>query len=533
MAPRAALAATLCVLQLSRGALAFCDASCRARINAVAAAHSDRLWSYDKFDVKLGPKAWCELPGYAACAGAQQSPIDLCGASLLSTTWFESMSWGSKPCTALLNNGRSIQCDRDFTEELVTRAPKAVGRSAEETTTWVLAQVHVHWQGFGVAPDWTASGEVFPHPWNEDNCGSEHTVNGVCYPGEVHAVHYNKKYGSMQKAMAAGATGSTDGMLVVGWFLKGTDDVTYAATTPDDSGAELKKITDALAGYRKGVPLIGATAGCAPNCKLYSHEGAPLSYRMLVPPARLDLLKLAPKPTRGNSAERAFYRARMGYWTYAGSLTTPGCSQAVTWIVLQQPAEMLKTSLAVLRNTPYAGGAGSRLIASNGNTRPVQCKNGRDVLSNVIDSNANACQKFAKKGECDFGGVCVAKAAAAPPPGPMASAGSALPGWAWFLIGGVLFGTVIKVLLLKELISFTPPGGAKGDRRVHNQFEDEDEGGAMEMEGARGDGDGDRDRDREECGRGRDERGSGGRQRGREERDDRDDRDNEDEGNSF
>jgi carbonic anhydrase len=55
------------------------------------------------------------------------------------------------------------------------------------------------------------------------------------------------------------------------------------------------------------------------------------------------------------------------YYTFAGSLTTPPCSEGVTWFVLAQPSELSQAQLTRF-NVIYAG-----------NTRPEQPLNGRTV----------------------------------------------------------------------------------------------------------------------------------------------------------
>jgi len=57
----------------------------------------------------------------------------------------------------------------------------------------------------------------------------------------------------------------------------------------------------------------------------------------------------------------------LNYYTFAGSLTTPPCTEGVTWFVLETPATISKTELDTL----------SRLYPHN--ARPVQPLNGRTV----------------------------------------------------------------------------------------------------------------------------------------------------------
>ena len=57
-----------------------------------------------------------------------------------------------------------------------------------------------------------------------------------------------------------------------------------------------------------------------------------------------------------------------GYYTFAGSLTTPPCSEHVTWIVMKQPVEISADQIRTF----------SRLYPHN--ARPIQRLNGREVL---------------------------------------------------------------------------------------------------------------------------------------------------------
>ena len=63
-------------------------------------------------------------------------------------------------------------------------------------TAYTLDQFHGHW------------GET-------DDCGSEHTLDGRPFAGEIHFVHWNRKYGTMDKACE-----HRDGFAVVGVFLE-------------------------------------------------------------------------------------------------------------------------------------------------------------------------------------------------------------------------------------------------------------------------------------------------------------------------
>ncbi len=59
----------------------------------------------------------------------------------------------------------------------------------------------------------------------------------------------------------------------------------------------------------------------------------------------------------------------LGYFSFTGSLTTPPCSEGVSWHVLKAPVEMSKVQIAAFR----------KVFAMN--ARPVQPLNGRKVVA--------------------------------------------------------------------------------------------------------------------------------------------------------
>ena len=65
----------------------------------------------------------------------------------------------------------------------------------------------------------------------------------------------------------------------------------------------------------------------------------------------------------------------LDYYTYQGSLTTPGCNEIVTWIVLETPIKISKKQLKALRS--LTDGHGDPLV---NNFRPTQYINGRSVF---------------------------------------------------------------------------------------------------------------------------------------------------------
>ena len=179
--------------------------------------------------------------------------------------------FGYKPSNlSMTNNGHTVQETYD--------AGSTLSRTGSPAT-WALAQFHFH------AP-------------------SEHTVDGVSYPMELHLVHVD----------AGGKPAA-----VVGVFIK--------------AGAE----HGGLAAAFKALP---ARSG---------DKNAPAG-------AKIDARTLLP-------ADKTFF-------TYAGSLTTPPCTEGITWYVLRTPIEISSAQIHAFTDLEHLG-------LTN---RPLQSLGGRVLL---------------------------------------------------------------------------------------------------------------------------------------------------------
>lgn len=124
---------------------------------AVSAEGQDSHWAYEG---EMGPEHWTELEG-SACSGEQQPPVNIIrtdAAPARSSAW--PMELHYSPQTMIfdaVNNGHSIQFDFAKGDELTFRGER-----------FSLTQLHFH------------------EP-------SEHTLNGVRYPIEMHMVHFSEK----------------------------------------------------------------------------------------------------------------------------------------------------------------------------------------------------------------------------------------------------------------------------------------------------------------------------------------------------
>jgi carbonic anhydrase len=248
---------------------------------------------------------------FDGCAGNSQSPIDIKPSDTVydpSLGQFDRSIFEVAPKgMTLKNNGHSLVMGL---EDAYTISDPSVLPG-----DFKALQFHFHWADNLMAG------------------GSEHTVNGMRYFAEMHIVHMNQKYASLEEALA-----ERDGLAVLGFFIV-------------IGGPNNKEFEHMFTHIRDGHVVYA-------DDEFVYEEAWPLS-------------KLMP-----DSLE-AYYR-------YSGSLTTPPCSEAVIWTVFedvvtisQEQADFLMTSLY----QHHKGTAGNHPIAAN--YRPTLPLNGRIVEKSV------------------------------------------------------------------------------------------------------------------------------------------------------
>lgn len=227
-----------------------------------SAQHSD--WGYTG---DTAPEKWGYIQGAEKCGQSKsQSPINIVNTKVKLNGKLPALKFNYSlgDVKDIVDNGHSLQFD--FKE----------GSYMEfEGTKYTLIQFHAHEE-------------------------SEHTIDGVRYPLELHFVHKS----------AAGK------IIVVGVMVKEGEENSYF---------EKLKVFKSL----------------AKNAK----EDTDIAF---------DPEKM--------------YPANKAYYTYEGSLTTPPCSDQVTWIVFKNPITMTEGEIEdVAKHLPKS------------NNRPVQPINGRVV----------------------------------------------------------------------------------------------------------------------------------------------------------
>jgi carbonic anhydrase len=167
-----------------------------------------------------------------------------------------------------------------------------------------------------------------------DQLGSEFMMNGKRYPLEMHIVFWNQDYHNFEDALDY-----FDGLCVLSFLFE---------VTTNDNPAFDYLVTDAL------------------HHVIFADTTKQLSYH----PRLADIIA---KDTEH-------------YYTMHGSLTTPPCSEVVTWIDFQQTIPMSTKQLGEFRF--FENSVGQPIPF---NFRPIQAKNDRIVMYNVRNGSSKSC----------------------------------------------------------------------------------------------------------------------------------------------
>jgi len=300
-------------------------------------------WGYEASN---GPDTWAA--NFADfCAGMSQSPINIDMSTVVTPITDPGPITFTNYDTAMsgqvTNNGHTAK----FTFTAGT-APTISGGRLPTGNTFEFAQLHWHW------------GSVSTQ-------GSEHTLDGVKYPMEIHLVHWNKKYGTI-----ADALNYSDGLAVLGFF--------YEVSTADNG--DLKSILDKFADVDNVARKIrkknknkkkGVRTGRV-GAELTSDQRVDVSVPI---PSDMKLNQFLPSTGAGDQ-----------YTYYQGSLTTPTCNEIVLWTVFTNKILISESQLAKFRTLKDSDGT-----VIQDNFRPPQPLNGRTVYlrkgtATVADTSA-------------------------------------------------------------------------------------------------------------------------------------------------
>ncbi|XP_006874118.1 PREDICTED: carbonic anhydrase 15-like [Chrysochloris asiatica] len=273
----------------------------------VVRAELEGAWCYDSQDPKCGPTHWQEMA--SACGGPAQSPINIDlhlvqRDPTLGPFIFQGYDSAPPGPWTLENNGHTalLHVDTGLQGRLEMRG------AGLPPPSYRALQLHFHWG-------------------TPASAGSEHSLDGQRSSMEMHVVHMNTRYRSMQEAL-----GHPDGLAVLAVLL----------TEQDADNANFSVLVSGL----KNVSGLGLSAKLASTFPLAS-----------VLPSSADL---AP------------------YYRYPGSLTTPGCQPAVLWTVFEDPVAIGRAQVVQFQTLLQAG---SQPVPLTNNFRPQQPLRGRRVVA--------------------------------------------------------------------------------------------------------------------------------------------------------
>jgi len=230
-------------------------------------------WNYrDK-----GPDTWGAK--FSTCLGDRQSPINIQGDWVTTERPLQiqlmNTSIGESGRVKMENDGTTMRMSLVNTSSL----PRLSGGDLGEAYTF--AQAHFHWGA-------------------NNSQGSEHQIDSMVMPMEMHLVHYKASFPSFEAAVAEDLP---DSLAVVGIFLEVSD---------LDQEPDFSETVEQMSEIEKAQ-----------------------SYVEFRPTQTFPFLK--------NLDLNSVYR-------YQGSLTTPTCNQIIEWIVVRKPLKIGREQIKMFRS---------------------------------------------------------------------------------------------------------------------------------------------------------------------------------------
>ncbi|RWS31935.1 carbonic anhydrase-related protein 10-like protein [Leptotrombidium deliense] len=260
----------------------------------------------------LGPDFWGLLnPKWSHCnKGRRQSPIDINPDVLLFDPGLQAINIeGTHIKGSLLNTGRGLKF-------LVSANTTVIINGGPLSYEYTLNHLALHYG-------------------REDDRGSEHTIGGIPFPGELQLYFYNSQLFDNWTH----ASDQPNGLAAIAILMQVSNDQKHL-----EGNSELKHVFEAIDAIKfKGSSTI-------------VH--------------RIKMDELLP--------------ALKHYITYDGSLTEPACFETVQWILLNKPMYATAHQFSLLRNSIHLEGYGD-------NFRPIQVINSRCVRTNIehLDNSSN------------------------------------------------------------------------------------------------------------------------------------------------
>jgi len=235
--------------------------------------------------------------------------------------------------TAMNMNGTLVNNGHNLEFRPVGNKPRMVVNSKIlHNQTFELLQIHFHWG-------------------SNNKQGSEHTLEGRSFPMEMHAVHRNVKY-SPEDDLSK----HSDALLVLGFFI---DAVSQSSSKNQEMDAEkMHQFT-----FSPLQPIVNGIQKLEEN--------------------RSDQVEVTGVNLMGFAKSVRFNQ----FYHYSGSLTTPPCTEIVSWIVFDTPVVVGDRQIEAFQKFDLLGQATKvNPHPQNNNFRPPQPVNGRDVYHYMPES---------------------------------------------------------------------------------------------------------------------------------------------------
>ncbi|KAK9303671.1 hypothetical protein QLX08_004680 [Tetragonisca angustula] len=242
----------------------------------------------------------------------RQSPINLCKTA----TWTKKFSplymtnyWLNEGTATMTNTGKTVSI------EFSDRAPPTMRGGPLGKDEFQFMNVQFRW-----GP--------------ENSLGAEHSINGIWYSMEAQIMHWNTRYGSIEKCLD-----KPDGIAILSYLMQ----TIGCPGIPDNPS--LTKITDSLTNIKR----MGSSTEISPDCLLWMLEAC-----------------------KGH-----------GYYTYSGSLTVSPYNECVIWII---PSAITKISARQI--DAFRSLYDDKWKNISGNCRQQQNLNRRRILFAMDDAVA-------------------------------------------------------------------------------------------------------------------------------------------------
>lgn len=174
------------------------------------------------------------------------------------------------------------------------------------------------------------------HWGDKNNRGSEHLLNDIRYPMEMHIIHRNRRYATVPEAL-----GHEDGLCVLGFFYQ-------ISERESDVLTNIVRNLSSVEDYNKTVLLnstfsLSSLLGNIDTDRFYTYRG---NHSFTILSNLFDLL------------------------SNAGSLTTPPCSEAVRWVLFPDTLPLTISQISAFRQLSN-GIEGSVLVDNYRALQPI------------------------------------------------------------------------------------------------------------------------------------------------------------------